>query len=122
VTAKLYGITLDCADPVELGEFYSQLAGMEVAFSSEKYVGLTGPNGTAMSFQRVENFRAPQWPDQSVPQQLHLDFIVEDLDESEAEAIKLGATCPAEQPDAARWRVLLDPAGHPFCLAKMSAQ
>ena len=67
----------------------------------------------------MENFQAPEWPGQSIPQQIHLDFTVEDLDESETEALTLGATKASEQPDPNRWRVLLDPAGHPFCLAKM---
>jgi len=51
-----------------------------------------------------------------VPQQLHLCFDVADLDEAEAELLALGAGRPDEQPDEARWRVLTDPAGHPFCL------
>ncbi|MCL2733228.1 MAG: VOC family protein, partial [Actinomycetia bacterium] len=53
---------------------------------------------------------------QEVPQQLHLCFDVADLDEAEAELLALGAGRPDEQPDEARWRVLTDPAGHPFCL------
>ncbi|USY17364.1 hypothetical protein NE857_18635 [Nocardiopsis exhalans] len=28
----------------------------------------------------------------------------------------LGAHKPEEQPGGDRWRVLVDPAGHPFCL------
>ena len=119
MTTKLYGVTLDCPDPVKLGEFYSQLAGLEVAYSSEGYVALSGTGGPGIGFQRVENFQAPEWPGQKIPQQFHLDFTVEDLDTAEAEALTLGATRPAQQPDASRWRVLLDPAGHPFCLAKM---
>ena len=38
----------------------------------------------------------------------------DDIDVAAARAVALGATQPA-QPDP-RWRVLLDPAGHPFCL------
>lgn len=40
---------------------------------------------------------APHWPDQSAPQQLHLDFAVDDLDEAEALVLKLGATKPEFQ-------------------------
>jgi Glyoxalase-like domain len=39
------------------------------------------------------------------------------LDEAEAEAVRLGARLPDEQPSPDRWRVLLDPAGHPSCLS-----
>jgi hypothetical protein len=48
---------------------------------------------------------------------MHLDLAVDDLDEAEAEALRLGAHRAAEQPAPDRWRVLLDPAGHPFCLS-----
>lgn len=120
MTTKLYGITLDCPDPAVLAEFYKELAGLKVAYSSDAYVGLAGDGGPAIGFQRVEDFQPPQWPSQSVPQQIHLDFAAgDDLDAAEAEAVALGATRAAEQPDPERWRVMLDPAGHPFCLAKM---
>jgi hypothetical protein len=42
---------------------------------------------------------------------LHLDIGVRDL----AAAVELGAALPSHQPQA-DVRVLLDPAGHPFCL------
>jgi hypothetical protein len=45
-----------------------------------------------------------------------LAFAREDLDVGEAEAVKLGAHRAEVQPRPDRWRVLLDPAGHPFCL------
>ena len=34
---------------------------------------------------------------------------------AEEAAVELGATVPEDQPGET-WRVLLDPAGHPFCL------
>jgi hypothetical protein len=45
---------------------------------------------------------------------VHLDLTADDLAAAEQRALALGAALP-EQP-ATRWRVLLDPAGHPFCL------
>lgn len=45
----------------------------------------------------------------------HFDFQVGDLDEAVAEALALGATLASDQPQDTV-RVLLDPAGHPFCL------
>ncbi|UAL71172.1 hypothetical protein K7396_00775 [Streptomyces angustmyceticus] len=52
------------------------------------------------------------------PQQAHLDFAVDDLDEAEALLLGLGAVKPEHQPGGDRWRVFLDPAGHPFCLTR----
>jgi hypothetical protein len=46
---------------------------------------------------------------------MHLDFQVGDLDSAVAEAVALGATVASDQPQP-NVRVLLDPAGHPFCL------
>jgi hypothetical protein len=71
----------------------------------------------SISFQQVENYRAPDWPGQEAPQQMHLDLMVPDLDEGETEVIGLGATKSQTQPGVT-FRVFLDLAGHPFCLCK----
>jgi len=48
---------------------------------------------------------------------MHFDFQVADLDSAVAEAVALGASVAAHQPQD-NVRVLLDPAGHPFCLCR----
>lgn len=48
---------------------------------------------------------------------MHLDLAAADLDAAQAHALNLGAVLAPEQPSPDRWRVLLDPAGHPFCLS-----
>ncbi|MDG9720261.1 VOC family protein [Streptomyces sp. DH24] len=114
---KLTAITLDCADPEALAAFYQQATGLAPhPRSNGDFAGLMGEHGLLIGFQRVDGYRAPDWPGQAVPQQLHLDFAVDDLDEAEALLLGLGATKPEHQPGGARWRVFLDPAGHPFCL------
>ncbi|SDG15237.1 VOC family protein [Pseudonocardia oroxyli] len=114
--AVLRGVTLDCADPQTLASFYGALTGMRTLFSSDGYVALTDDSAFALGFQKVDRYRAPQWPGQDVPPQLHLDFRADDVDELEELALRLGAVKPDHQPGDGRWRVLLDPAGHPFCL------
>ncbi|MFD6353680.1 VOC family protein [Nocardia tengchongensis] len=114
---KLVAITPDCEDPGALAEFYRQVTGAELHPQSHNdFAGLIGVGGLFMGFQRVDRYRRPQWPDQTVPQQIHLDFEVEDLDQMEAILLRLGATSPEHQPAGERARVLVDPAGHPFCL------
>jgi len=82
---KLRAITLDCPDPLALAAFYQQATGLEPHPKSDAdFAALTCENGLTIGFQRVDDHRAPRWPDQSVPQQLHLDFAVDDLDEAEA--------------------------------------
>jgi catechol 2,3-dioxygenase-like lactoylglutathione lyase family enzyme len=114
--ATLRGVTLDCADPRALARFYQELTGMEPSYDTDGFVALAAGSGCDLGFQRVHGYRRPQWPGQDVPQQFHLDFQVEDLDAAEKLALGLGAVRPDHQPGDDRWRVLLDPAGHPFCL------
>ncbi|MFC0843028.1 VOC family protein [Streptomyces noboritoensis] len=114
---KLTAITLDCSDPLALAAFYQQATGLEPHPKSDaEFAGLNSPDGLFIGFQRVDDYRAPDWPDQTVPQQSHLDFEVDDLDEAEARLLELGAGKPEYQPGGERWRVFTDPAGHPFCL------
>ncbi|MFF8842131.1 VOC family protein [Streptomyces sp. NPDC015127] len=115
----LSAITLDCLNPPALAAFYQQATGLEPHPKSHAdFAGLNGADGLLIGFQRVDGYRAPRWPDQTVPQQFHLDFAVEDLDEAEARLLELGAGKPAHQPNEDRWRVLIDPAGHPFCIVR----
>ncbi|MCM2424106.1 VOC family protein [Streptomyces sp. RKAG293] len=114
---KLTAITLDCPDPQALAAFYRQATGLELhPKSDDDFAGLVREDGLFIGFQRVDNYRAPSWPDQDVPQQSHLDFAVDDLNEAEALLLELGASKPEYQPGGDRWRIFTDPAGHPFCL------
>jgi hypothetical protein len=44
---------------------------------------------------------------------------VSDLDGQEARMLALGATKADVQPNPDNWRVLVDPAGHPFCITTL---
>lgn len=113
----LCAVTLDCPDALALAAFYEDATGWSpVDGSSIDFAGLRGMDGFFLGFQRVEGYRPPSWPGQAEPQQSHLDFEVDDLDDAEHALLRLGAGKPSDQPDASRWRVLTDPAGHPFCL------
>lgn len=117
---KLTAITLDCPDPLALMAFYQQATGYEPHPTSDSdFAGVTGAGGLFIGFQRVDDYRAPRWPEQTVPQQFHFDFAVPDLAEAEARLLELGAGKPEHQPgETKHWRVLTDSAGHPFCLVR----
>ncbi|MEU9226171.1 VOC family protein [Streptomyces massasporeus] len=116
---KLSAITLDCPDPLALAAFYQQATGIGLhPKSNAGFASLDGAGGLSLGFQRVDDHRAPTWPDQAVAQQLHCCFRVVDLDEAEARLLELGAGRPDPQPNEHRWRVLTDPAGHPFCIVE----
>ncbi|HLZ39192.1 MAG TPA: VOC family protein [Mycobacteriales bacterium] len=113
--ARFGSIALDCADPLPLAAFWAELIGGSVAFTGEEFAAVKGAWGW-LAAVRVPGYRAPSWPEDTTPKQMHLDLAVDDLDAAEAEALRLGARRAAVQPVPERYRVLLDPAGHPFCV------
>ncbi len=114
--ARLGSIALDCSDTALLGAFWCELLGGEIAFSSDSFVGVK-IGGLWLAAVFVEDYQPPSWPSGLTPKQMHLDLAVADLDAAQSEALRLGATRAPHQPEPGRWRVLLDPAGHPFCLS-----
>ena len=116
--ARLGAVSLDSSDPAVLSTFYRELLDLEVLFESEDFVALKGA-AVLLTVQRVENHQPPDWPDARIPKQVHLELAVSDLDAAEAGALALGATKPDVQPTPDVWRVLIDPAGHPFCITTL---
>jgi catechol 2,3-dioxygenase-like lactoylglutathione lyase family enzyme len=108
-------MTIDCADPRAEAEFWSSLLGLTLAHAEDDYAMVTGDSGPTLGFGRVDDFAAPAWPNPNGSKQFHLDVAVDDIAATEARALELGASLAEPQPGET-WRVLLDPAGHPFCL------
>ena len=116
--ARMAWTCIDCPDPTALGGFYSAILGWPVVDDDGEWVSLRAADGQMLCFQRVDDYRAPEWPGQKHPQQEHLDLWVDDLDEAEAQVLALGAVKHTVQPGQS-FRVYLDPAGHPFCLCQV---
>ncbi|MBB2940468.1 hypothetical protein FB565_000172 [Actinoplanes lutulentus] len=112
--ARYAGVSLDSGEPQALADFYSKLLDAEISYTSEEFVFLGGAN---LGFVKVDKYVPPTWPSPDVPKQAHLELSVDELDAGETAIIALGATKPEFQPQPDRWRVLLDPAGHPFCIS-----
>ena len=116
-------VALDCPDPLALASFYADVTGLAVepldGFPPEEvdWIELVNDAGPTIAFQKVANYVAPTWPEGPVPQQLHLDFDVDDLDEGESFILARGARKASYQPGES-FRVYLDPVGHPFCLVQ----
>lgn len=113
--ARLAMVSLDCAEPIPLVEFWAGLLDGTVLARADE-VSLVHTDTVMIAMMRVPDYRTPTWPAGDIPKQVHLDLAVRDLDEAEATALRLGATKSDHQPRPDRWRVFLDPAGHPFCL------
>jgi catechol 2,3-dioxygenase-like lactoylglutathione lyase family enzyme len=113
----LSATVLDTPDPRGLARFYQHLFGWPAVQEDSTWVTLRPPGGgPGLSFQLEERFERPTWPSERERQQmqLHLDIEVDDLDRAVAHALDAGATLAQFQPQEGV-RVLLDPAGHPFC-------
>lgn len=113
--ANLYAVTLDCPDAKALAEFYADVTGWPVQDYGDNFFAVGLADGLQIHFQQVENYAAPTWPTQERGQQFHLDFTVGNLDEAVQAAIEAGAQLAGHQPHEGT-RILLDPAGHPFCV------
>jgi catechol 2,3-dioxygenase-like lactoylglutathione lyase family enzyme len=110
----LFAVTVDAPDASALARFYGELTGMEVAYDGPEGAMLAA-DGRYVMFQQIgDDYRPPRWPDPAYPQQAHLDLLVRDMDAAETQAVALGAA--RLDGGGERFRVLADPAGHPFCL------
>lgn len=112
-------VTFDCPDPAELARFYGDALGLPVAYSSDDFVLLGKEGAAGLGFNRLADYRPPTWPDPSQEKQAHIELGVDDLESAQAHLLALGAVEPSSQPQPDRWRVLLDPAGHPFCITTL---
>lgn len=113
-----WGVVLDAPDGPALAHFYATLLGWEIASEEPGYATIGPSDGVAyLGFQSSDGYQPPVWPPADGEQQmmLHLDFEVSDLDAAVGHASELGARQAGFQPQD-NVRVMLDPAGHPFCL------
>jgi hypothetical protein len=113
---RLGVFALDCPDANALAGFYASIIGGDlVPGEDDDWVELHTPDGR-LAFQEIDDHRPPTWPGGDVPQQAHIDVDVPNLDGAEAAVLRLGALRADVQPRPDRFRVMIDPAGHPFCL------
>jgi predicted enzyme related to lactoylglutathione lyase len=112
------GMVLDSADPRGLADFYQRLLGWQRRSDEPDWITLVPPEGgIGLSFQGEPHHVPPVWParDGDPRMQIHLDVEVRDLAEAVRWAQRQGATIATFQPQE-DVRVMIDPAGHPFCL------
>jgi catechol 2,3-dioxygenase-like lactoylglutathione lyase family enzyme len=110
---QMGGVTIDCASPQELAEFWSAALGVTDVQDHGEYV-LLATNGAYLGLQLVPEERAGK-------NRVHLDFHTDDRAAEVARLIGLGAT-EVEQhaiPGLA-WTVLRDPEGNEFCVGSLS--
>lgn len=117
---KIGAVTLDCAphQVKAMVAFYSKLLGYTAHHVDGPFPYLEG-DGVSITLQREEGYSPPDWPDGPAGQQAHIDLAVKSIPEAREYALSIGAVdSPAQFGD--NWHIMLDPAGHPFCLCQDS--
>jgi hypothetical protein len=79
------------------------------------------PGGPGVSFQAERWYESPVWPESAGQQakMMHFEVGTDDLEAAIDLVVRSGGQVAPHQPadrDPAELRVMLDPAGHPFCL------
>ena len=111
-------IVLDAANISAESAFWAGMLGGSVD-GGDDWHNVLVDGEPRLAVQLAPDHVPPDWPGSSVPQQVHLDLYVEDVDAAHEEAVALGARLlqPAGDRDApSGFAVYADPAGHPFCL------
>jgi catechol 2,3-dioxygenase-like lactoylglutathione lyase family enzyme len=128
-TMEVAAVTIGAPDPRELAAFYARMLGWPVTHADPPRPGAppedgwaqlrppAGQPGPTLNFEYEADYAPPVWPSAAGRQQImeHLDIAVRNLDEAVSWAVDAGATLAGYQPQE-DVRVMLDPAGHPFCL------
>jgi catechol-2,3-dioxygenase len=85
-------MVLDCPDPAALATFYSALLGLPVTYRDDDWVVVAAGNrSSGLAFQLAPGNQRPTWPDTAIPQQFHLDIMVEDVAAAGPQVLALGA-------------------------------
>jgi len=121
-------VTIGAPDPRNLAAFYARMLEWQVAAEDPARPGYPPEDGWAqvrpppgkvgprLNFEYEEQYTRPVWPSEAGQQHVtvHLDIAVSDLGTAVAWATEAGASMAGYQPQD-DVRVMIDPAGHPFC-------
>jgi catechol 2,3-dioxygenase-like lactoylglutathione lyase family enzyme len=114
-----WGVVIEAPDARALADFYVRLLGWRIdRDDGGDFVTIAPPSGVAyLAVQGSPEYVPPVWPAAEGHQQMmmHLDVEVADRDAAVADAVAMGARLADHQPQE-DVRVMIDPAGHPFCL------
>ena len=114
MTTSVIGLSIDCADPVALANFWSGVLGRPVnpgADAENAGIDATDPaSGPRLAFHRVPEPK-------TVKNRLHLDLRTDDYEGESNRLTGLGATAIREiEKPAVRWTTFADPEGNEFDL------
>jgi catechol 2,3-dioxygenase-like lactoylglutathione lyase family enzyme len=111
-------VVFDAADLTAESRFWAGVLGGTVEAEEDWHMVIV--NGEPrVGVQLAPNHVAPDWPDGTPEQQIHLDLWVDDFDAAHDHVMSLGARVlklAANVDSSDNFQVYADPAGHPFCL------
>ena len=122
-------VTIGAPAPRELAAFYARMLDWPVVVEEPARPGFppedgwaqlrppAGKLGPTLNIEYEAQYTRPVWPSEPGKQHItvHLDIAVQNPDTAVDWATEAGATLADHQPQE-NVRVMLDPAGHPFCL------
>ncbi len=124
---ELIAPCLDAEDGRALAAFWQQF--LELPYrpgqgpdDDPTFIVINDQGGTPkLAVQQVVSLPKATWPSSDVPQQVHLDLLVQTSEQQRhhvERAVALGASVLDDRSDDAAdpLVVMADPAGHPFCL------
>lgn len=117
-------VTFDAADLGTESAFWAGVLGGEVDVDDDWHM-VTVNGEPRVGVQLAPGHVAPDWPDGTPPQQIHLDLWVDDFAASHDEVVRLGARVLRNAQGNTvgdDFQVYADPAGHPFCLCFLVPQ
>jgi hypothetical protein len=127
MSIRIASVTLDCADALTVGRFWSAALGGPLdpdASSDFAAIGFAGRRDR-LGWASVERGDDPTWIFAKVPEpksaknRLHLDLMAPDPEAEVARLVELGATRVADMDEYGyTWTVMADPEGNEFCVAK----
>ncbi len=114
MTAKVGYLVIDAIAPQVLAEFWCRLLDVNVdaTIGDGEFLLLTpAQDGLTVGFQRVPEAKAGK-------NRLHIDLVVDDLDEATAEVVNLGGLWlepgTTRELEGFQWRCMSDPEGNEF--------
>ncbi|MFI9051898.1 VOC family protein [Streptomyces sp. NPDC053427] len=121
MTSLVRHITIDCADPYRLAQFWAEV--LDGSLAEDDFPGdpeaLVTAAGSGLLFIAVPEKKATK-------NRLHLDLQPQDRsrDEEVERLLALGAALVADhrRPDGTGWATLADPEGNEFCVERSAAE
>jgi hypothetical protein len=114
MTTSVIGLSIDCANPLAVAGFWSEVLGRPVnpgADAENAAIDATDPaSGPRLTFHKVPEPK-------TVKNRLHLDLLTDQFEAESKRLIGLGATAIRDiQKPTVRWTTFADPEGNEFDL------